>query len=413
MESTKNINFQDIDNYWKHYFEKYHMKRISSDEYDTPILSLEDYENMKYLIKTLINASTENSKIYSRSSYSALNKANKLGIILWKNRKQFQHDIEIVKTIANLRSLTLNNLGCYFKSSENYEKALGYLNKAISIEKKSGVEDYEIATTLVNVSAVLSKLGNHEKALEYSLESVFILEKLNSIKETPEALSTAYFNYAVELEYLDNVQEAKINYEKAYGISKEKFGENHNSTKNFFDTLVQFNIAHAETLGLDNFHKGKHKKNALSANLKQNQHEPLDIIYQTYIVSSNIRFKIIIINKSNKNCIKILAFPENKYPVYRLLLRHEKVMEILKSPKRKFTSLEKDELKQKMTTLSENILIENGTLKVIQSPIKNRPFSAGTKMLVTTEKSGTKFSATLKDNKLPRENTNKKHHFLL
>ena len=409
MEPINNNNIKELNDYCEYYLNKYQLKKTTRNPIETTAFSTEDYENLSFLIKSLNSHYIEHSKTNFGASYSYINKANKLGIILWKKIETNKTDSETLKNVANLRSLTLNNLGCYFKKCEKYVKALEYLENAMAIDKKGGADYYETAVTLINISAVLSKLENHEKALEHSTEAIIILERLNTEKEIPETLSTAYLNHAIEFEYLNNHKEAKINYENAYRISKVKLGENHSLTKNCLDKLVQFNFTHAAALEANYINiTPTTVTNVSSSNLQKIQPEPLDIIYQTYLIFSDIRFKIIIINKPQKDCIKVLAFPENRYPVYRLLLEYDKVMEILKySVNQKFNNIERDEIKRKMFIFSQYILIEKGELKINLDPIRNRPYSAGTNILVTTEKYGAKFSATLLDYKLFGEYSSK------
>ena len=76
MESIKSINLSVIEDYCKHYLKKYSY----NNQFDTKFISLtdEDFENIKYLIKTLNKASIDNSLSNTKLSYNLLNKADKL-----------------------------------------------------------------------------------------------------------------------------------------------------------------------------------------------------------------------------------------------------------------------------------------------------------------------------------------------
>ena len=411
MESDEKTNIELIDKYCEHYLGKYSTDKTSRIKLKSSNFSLKDYENLKYLIKSLNTSSQDPSILNTKYSYSQLKKANKLGVILWKHIMPISNDPEVLKTVSKLRSLTLNNLGCYFQSLGKFTTSLDYIEKATKIEKKGNVEEYEIATTLLNLSAVLSNLGNHTDALQRSFEAVTILEKLDEEKEIPEALSAAYYNYAVELEYLERYHESKINYERAYELSKKKLGESHMSTVTFLDKLVQFNFTHALELDVRPSskttagksvsvspivieRKGKEKEKEMENEKEESQ--GLDVMHQQYKTFGTIRFKIIVINKHDKESLKILAFPENKYPVYRLVVKYDKVLEVLDLPGGgDFKEVVGEEFGRNMKRLIDVLAIEKGALKMNNNSLRSRPFSAGNNFIVTAEKYGARFTATL------------------
>ena len=266
--------------------------------------------------------------------------------------------------------MTLNNLGCHFKTHENLPTSLFYLEKALKLEKKVKIPDSEMAITLINLTAVLSKLKNHEKAAQYSFEAISLLEKLE--EEIPERLSSAYYNYAVELEYSNKLVEAKRFYEKAYELNKNKLGENHESTKNFLNKLIQFNFTHP--ISLDSTQSRiENPLNTLTVN-KSIKKDSLDILLTTYKIMNEIRFKILAINKTFKRSVKVLAFPKNKYPVYRLLIPYENLEKILKLP-HSFEGLKGPELSFGMKKISDLLILDKGSLKLGIKPVKTRPFS--------------------------------------
>jgi tetratricopeptide (TPR) repeat protein len=394
MEPIETFNLEDLDKYYMHYSQKYSYEKIESFDIEMP---LEDYENIKYLIRAFNKINSQNPHKTPKFHYNSLSKANKLGIILWKIIKRNSNSIGNLSDISKLRSITLNNLACYYKNVKKLKNSLEYLKKAIKIERKGQVDEYDIATTLLNLCAVLSKLGNHQEAIQYSEEAINILYKINAEKGIPEALSTAYFNYAVELEYLGDHIKAKLNYEKAYGLSSLELGENHSCTQNFLNKLVEFNFSHACVADTDpsNFSTTGKTGSPFMSSTKST--EPLDILLQAYKTYSGVRFKIIIINKINKNCVKILAFPENKYPVFRMILDYKRLLEILKYPNdQSFEKISRKQLKKDMKTLSDMLLIENENLKIVLLGSKIKPAALNT-IKITTEKYGAKFSATLKN----------------
>ena len=359
MNGKKSLTPLNIDKYCDYYLDKFYRQNEPSP------FTLEDYENFKYLVKTLNNFAVENSSQNTKRSYLYLTKANKLSKILWKRVKHLTEDLEVIKTAAKLRSLTLNNLGCHFKACDKLSASLEFLEKATIIEKKGAVEDYEIATTLLNLTAVLSKLGNHELALQNSLEATRILEKVDEEREITEALSTSYFNHAVELEYLHRNIEAKVFYEKAYELCKEKLGENHQSTQNFLEKLVQFNLTHSAISSAPSSLPANSSKSQNSFFSAQKELKTLEISYTAYKVFGGIRFKIFVLNKKDIASFKVLAFPKNKYPVYRMICDYNKLAEICENEECKnLAQSTQEEVQECAKQLMELIVIEKGALKV-------------------------------------------------
>ena len=108
-----------------------------------------------------------------------------------------------------IRGETLRNLACYYGRVGKPFRALTCLDKVFEIEAGS-----PMAKTHVNYCAILSQLGKHTQALAYGLKAVMILQDeilwkvLRGTTESEsknEELSVAYYNLAVEYEYLHEV----------------------------------------------------------------------------------------------------------------------------------------------------------------------------------------------------------------
>ena len=63
---------------------------------------------------------------------------------------------------------TYNNFAVYYRKIGKLHAALTYLNKCLSIEEE--LQSNGVADTHLNMCAVLSQLGQHEKALEHAQE---------------------------------------------------------------------------------------------------------------------------------------------------------------------------------------------------------------------------------------------------
>jgi tetratricopeptide (TPR) repeat protein len=138
------------------------------------------------------------------------------------------------KQHASLRVLTFNNLGCYYRRLGKLKAAYTQLKAAVQLgaEAKSGEH---LAVTHLNMCAILSQKGQHEKALENAQVAVYhAQEELVSAKlkkqestaaGTPEeqmlTLAMAYHNMAVELEFVGKYQLCLQWYKKAMQLVGE------------------------------------------------------------------------------------------------------------------------------------------------------------------------------------------------
>lgn len=370
MQPRQKLKPDQIEKYSDHYINCLNGSSAPGSSSDEFILAFDDLENCKYLIKSLNTIALETQPQNPKKSLSYLKKAEKLSKSLWHLIKS-QNPTDSTKALAQLRSLTLNNLACYYKSTDKLISSYKYLLKASHIEKSSNLSDYELSTTLLNQSAVLSKMKNHEKALEVSLEAINLLEKADEERPIPEVLTTAYYNYAVELEYLQRYSEAKVYYERAYELSEQKYGQDSSMTQNFLSKLAEFNFTHSHLQ--DSYHSQQSTNNkSNSPNTTQsNEKSPLNLLLTEYKKFAQVRFKVFCINKPAKECIKVLASPKEQYPVYRLVLRYEDIPESCLEGKG-VTEMAPEELQIAMKKLLNLLNIEKGAL-VLHEPSKRRP----------------------------------------
>ena len=62
---------------------------------------------------------------------------------------------------SGLWGITFNNLGCVYKKADNKKGALHYLNKALDMDIQSNYDATNVASTHLNISAILSSMGDH------------------------------------------------------------------------------------------------------------------------------------------------------------------------------------------------------------------------------------------------------------
>jgi tetratricopeptide (TPR) repeat protein len=75
-----------------------------------------------------------------------------------------------------MKTLTYNNMACYYRSIKKFRVALEYLEKALSIEKK-GSNHKNIADIFLNISVVLSNLSKHKDALDAVINAIFLIQE--------------------------------------------------------------------------------------------------------------------------------------------------------------------------------------------------------------------------------------------
>ena len=120
-----------------------------------------------------------------------------------------------------MRAITYNNFACLFRKTNKLRNALQYLEAALNLEYKTlTTEEGSVSENLIisnpceihlNLCAILSQLGQHEKALSHAMKALILiqdelLEICNVDTDSSESRQTvmiiALHNIAVEYEYL-------------------------------------------------------------------------------------------------------------------------------------------------------------------------------------------------------------------
>ncbi|CAG9324353.1 unnamed protein product [Blepharisma stoltei] len=139
-----------------------------------------------------------------------------------------------------LLAITYNNLGCFFKRTGNHSEALNYLFKAVEMEKNLPNEFANIAGSHLNICAILSNEGEHERALRHALKSLYLLK--NNYNSQPGLISTliiAYHNVGAEYEYLMQFPDAADCYRRGWELSKDHLGLKNSLTMTLKKSFVE------------------------------------------------------------------------------------------------------------------------------------------------------------------------------
>lgn len=62
-------------------------------------------------------------------------------------------------------ALTLNNIGCYYKKLNKPKVALWYMQDSLNVEKGTNLPKSHIASTKLNICAILSRMERHQEAV--------------------------------------------------------------------------------------------------------------------------------------------------------------------------------------------------------------------------------------------------------
>ena len=109
-----------------------------------------------------------------------------------------------------MTALTFNNLGCFYKKTKKLKVAFRYLKMALEIETKSSLNS-SIASTKLNICAILSSLMKHSEAIKYAASAIGdLLKRLKfiKIKKLPSPKRNAILNkYPISKKELEIISE--------------------------------------------------------------------------------------------------------------------------------------------------------------------------------------------------------------
>ncbi|CAG9310070.1 unnamed protein product [Blepharisma stoltei] len=152
------------------------------------------------------------------------------------------------KNSKQLLGTTWNNLGCFYKKTENYNAALYYFRKSLEIGIKESVDPGNIASTHLNMCTILSRQGNHEPAIGHAKQAMEILIPLYD--KRPELIANlvlSYFNAAVEYEHMNFRTESIEYYKLGLEIAQKYMGAKHHLTSTLKKNLDRVMTAKRNT----------------------------------------------------------------------------------------------------------------------------------------------------------------------
>jgi tetratricopeptide (TPR) repeat protein len=137
-----------------------------------------------------------------------------------------------IRKNSSLWGITFNNLGCVYKKAENFKGALMYLKKALNTDIETGYDATNIASSHLNISAILSILGDHEKSLFHALSSLKVLK--SSILKNRNYITSiviSYHSIGLESEHLRKFSDAIEAYKTGWSIAEKHLGPDNKLTE--------------------------------------------------------------------------------------------------------------------------------------------------------------------------------------
>jgi tetratricopeptide (TPR) repeat protein len=128
-----------------------------------------------------------------------------------------------------ITGVSYNNLGSVWGKKSEYEKAIEYHEKSLSIRLKVlGEQHSSTGISYNNLGIMWSKKGNYDKAIEYHEKSLTIRLKIHGNQHPSTAIS--YNNLGLVWRNKANFKNALSYLEKSLAICLKVFGDQHSNT---------------------------------------------------------------------------------------------------------------------------------------------------------------------------------------
>lgn len=151
---------------------------------------------------------------------------------------------------CKLIALTLNNLGCYYKRANKPNVALRYMKSALKSEERSGQPKSHIASTKLNICAILSLLHKHSEAIKFVDSAIYDLtDTLRLIKiqliPNPHKKMKVLAQYNISAKLLDSVSEmtskqSRSSLEQTLGVAYYNLAVEHEYCKEYEEAMEAF-----------------------------------------------------------------------------------------------------------------------------------------------------------------------------
>lgn len=213
------------------------------------ILELKLVQNKEKILNSIETLEQDGKYIHDQSIALELSsKLNEIALVLIGEEK-VQESLEFLRKAETFsyqsskhKAQTYNSIATFYRKQGKILTALKYIERSISL--------YPHGTAYLNLCAVLSIQGKFEKALEVAMHSIIFVqdeiieEKIDAAGvgvENAEVLAVAFYNLAVQLEYLKRTDEASSYYRKSVEFSGKYLGDGNcvrDILKQIFDKII-------------------------------------------------------------------------------------------------------------------------------------------------------------------------------
>lgn len=285
----------------------------------TPVAcTSEDLQTMHGLVKRLneLSGDAMHNREYD-AAWTMLEKAEKLAFVMKKKAESMENlAVDFLRAVGRAQSLTFNNIGYYYMLRQKYVSALEYMERTLRVEQSAKLPPRDLGTTCSNVTAVLSKLGRHEEARDYAERAVSLLEKADEAnngesEDLALSLTTAYFNFSVECEYLKRYDQAQSLLRHGLEIAQVRLGQEHALTRQIQGRLQPRSqpFSSPKSIVSDEFS---------NASVSEDQRSELKVVHQGYRQLAGVTHKIIIYGRSGGSNLRCVAFTRNKEKIMKM-----------------------------------------------------------------------------------------------
>ena len=151
---------------------------------------------------------------------------------LLRKAKNLLRPLDKSEKTMQLKAITYNNLGCFYKQQKNLRKSLIYLMQALSYEVHLPKELTTIEGTYLNISKIYSEMNDHEKSLNFALKAIKCIE--DNFKDKLSVVSSliiAYQQAGNEYFLMGTKNEGKMFVSQGYELALKYFGIGADITK--------------------------------------------------------------------------------------------------------------------------------------------------------------------------------------
>lgn len=137
---------------------------------------------------------------------------------------------KLFSNYKEILNICLNNLGCYNIITEDYDKSISYLEKALKLAIELGNKKFA-GETYLNISTVFNRLNKYQDAIEQCFNSIITIQELitdpsESISDEEYASSIniliiAYRNLAVLYDNSNDIHNALLYYKMSENIFED------------------------------------------------------------------------------------------------------------------------------------------------------------------------------------------------